>query len=386
MGNGAAKVDSTEWVTKLPKVELHVHFDGSFDAGILYTAWKEQGADLNVPDDVKQKLDSCEDLDAFRAILTTTNQRSLQHMLDCFAIFTPIVAGNYELLEKLAYQFFIGQAEQNVYYTEVRYNPHFLDGDNHNPEPVFEAITKGLRRGHREHPDIVVNQILCCIDPFPQWSADIVEMAKQHQESWPCAVVGVDIAAGENYLSALQGLGGSDTHKDYNLHLEAMKMAQDAGLNITVHAGEVGGIENVMYAVKDLGATRIGHGYAVTDEASAKELVELVNEKIHFEVCPTSSFETGGWKGTAAENKQWQDHPIKTMIEAGASVSINSDDPTVFATSIIKDYLLVLDEVGISKKQILKVMHSSIKASFAPAPQKLAIMKRLRQFEKKYRS
>mmetsp|Transcript_5120 Transcript_5120/g.5925 ORF Transcript_5120/g.5925 Transcript_5120/m.5925 type:complete len:381 (+) Transcript_5120:256-1398(+) len=380
MGNKSTSLTTSEWVQRLPKVELHVHLDGAFDDELLFNEWISNQDALDVPDDIAAKLSNCGSLEAFRKITTTTGERSLQSMFDCFDTFLPLVVGNLNLIERLAYKFFLTQVEQNVVYTEVRYSPQLLDkGDN--PIEVVRAVTKGLRKGHREHPNFYVNQILCCMDRNPSWSIPVVEIANSLRNDFPCAVVGVDIAAGENYLSTLQH-GGTE---DVQLHKQAMDMATDMGLNITIHAGEVGGTENILYAVNSLGAKRIGHGYAITDENSAENLAKLVEKGTHFEVCPTSSFETGGWRGEAAESKMWNTHPLKTMIANGASVSINTDDPAVFSTSALNDYEIVLNDIGLSRKEIVGLMYDSIQASFCPAEQKKPLRKMLQMFERKWK-
>ena len=173
-------------------------------------------------------------------------------MLECFEIFVPIVRGNLVLLEQLAFDFCQRQFSQRVMYTEVRYSPHFLvkvaekecedeDGDgssgdgsgdsndsgdsdndgnsNSNSDgggtmkkhkgtgtgarDVIDAITRGLRRGEKEY-GIKVNQILCCIAWRPDWAREVVELARDYKDNYPCAVVGVDIAAGEDHFDQVR--------------------------------------------------------------------------------------------------------------------------------------------------------------------------------------
>ncbi len=97
-------------------------------------------------------------------------------------------------------------------------------------------------------------------------------------------------------------------------HEEAFQKAKDLGLNITIHAGEVGEIEYVERAVRDYGATRIGHGYRIA--SNDKLMDEMKRLNIHFEACPTSSLETGGWE-IATEEEDWKLHPAVKMFEHG---------------------------------------------------------------------
>jgi adenosine deaminase len=209
-------------------------------------------------------------------------------MIKCFEIFLPVVRGNLNLLEDLAYDFCRRQAQQRVVYTEARYSPHLFaegaqlnqdsntnidDNDSENPattnvaaashllllhraEEVLLSITKGLRRGSSDF-GITVHQILCAITWRPDWAMHVVDLAEKYRHDMPCAVVGVDIAAGEEHFD-------QEKYPDlFQPHYDMMQRAKSLRIPITLHAGEVGLAENVTKAVHDYGATRIGHGYCM---------------------------------------------------------------------------------------------------------------------------
>jgi adenosine deaminase len=98
-------------------------------------------------------------------------------------------------------------------------------------------------------------------------------------------------------------------------HEDAFRRAKELGLNITIHAGEVGNTEYIERAVQNYGASRIGHGYRIIDNKSLME--ELKQRNIHFEACPTSSLETGGWDFNSDDGKDWKNHPAVVMINNG---------------------------------------------------------------------
>lgn len=241
---------------------------------------------------------------------------TLEDMLTCFEFFFPLVYDNFGLLESLAYDFVVRQYEQNIIYTEMRYSPHLLSKD---PKESFNAITRGLRRGCRDY-NVTVNQILCAINFAPDWSNEVVDMAAENKERYPCAVVAVDVAAGEDHFSRDSPL--------WKGHYDMCQKAKKLGLNITIHAGETpGSQENVRKAIEEYGAKRIGHAYKTIKHP---ELLKMLKEKnMHIEVCPTSSVETGGWKKT-----RWTAHPACVFRNHGLSISLNSDDPAVFNTSL----------------------------------------------------
>lgn len=331
--------DLEKFVRGVPKIELHCHLDGSFEPQILWDHLQNhpelfqcfpvekslpwaKSEDKPLP--LRLMVESCKSSLEYRHLCTcrrryrklrhegqSQQSGSLEDMLECFQFFFPLVYDNFVLLEQLAFDFVKRQHEQNVIYTEVRYSPHLLAKD---PCKAYEAVTRGLRKGCAKFM-IDVNQILCAISFSPDWSTDIVEMANRYRENFPCAVVAIDIAAGEDHFS-------SDSH------LKMCQKAKELGVNMTIHAGETpGSADNVRKAIVDYGATRIGHAYRTT---SHPDILEMLKSKgIHVEVCPTSSVETGGWEKT-----EWIQHPACTFRNHGISISLNSDDPAVFNTSL----------------------------------------------------
>mmetsp|Transcript_11399 Transcript_11399/g.18899 ORF Transcript_11399/g.18899 Transcript_11399/m.18899 type:complete len:427 (+) Transcript_11399:84-1364(+) len=381
-----------KFIQDMPKIELHVHLDGSFDPEILYRHLQDNHKNdyeclpVNsvLPWDqslwpVRQLVKDCESMVQFHSICTCRGKRSLQEMIKCFEIFTPLVRGNLQLIEDLAYDFVRRQAEQRVVYTEARYSPHLLaagasltGNDPVDARPVVDAVTQGLRRGSTDF-GIVVNQILCCICWRPDWADDVVELASKRRDDFPCAVVAVDIAAGEEHFDA------ANFQHLHEPHLRAMKKAQRLNVNITMHAGEVAGGENVLAAIRQYGATRIGHGYRAVDNSEVMK--ELKDKNIHIETCPTSSRETGGWdfkNGT----KDWTKHPCLSMIENGLSVSFNSDDPAVFNTSLSWQYRTVIAKMKAKKEILLAATKAGIDAAFCSEEEKQTYRNIIVEFEK----
>ena len=332
---------------------------------------------------------SLDDPAKFHSLCTCRGHRSLQSMIKCFEIFLPIVRGNFLLLHDMAYDFCKRQADQNIIYTEVRYNPHLLASNGSfvksekddivDPRPVIDAVTTGLRDGEEKF-GIQVNQILCCIAWRPDWADEIVELANERRNSFPCAVVGVDIAAGEEHFdeTAFPNL--------FNPHYEAFQKAKKLDLNVTLHAGEVAHADNISKAVEIYGAQRIGHGYQINDQ---KELMrQMKDKKIHFEVCPTSSVETGGWvyddedvspvlSSPKKQQKDWKKHPAVTMIDNGINIGFNSDDPAVFNTSLTWQLRIAHKKMGLTRETIWNSILHSVNATFLNDKDKQQLKKRI---------
>ena len=360
----------------------------------------------------------------YRRLCACRGKRSLNEMLNCFEMFLPIVRRNLELLEELAYDFVKRQREQNIIYTEVRYSPRLLcegysdqeEGrhrDDHHPETVIDSktilnvVTRGLRRGCSDF-NVTVNQILCAITWEPNWATEVVELANEYKNNHPCAVVGIDIAAGEEHFNRVEFPILHDAH--YEMMLMAKRYNID---NITIHAGETtNGLQNVQDAIRKYGAKRIGHGYRMVDSKRVMELVKKNN--IHVEVCPTSSLETGGWIYDKDNNnhndkcndqkndnnnnnnnnnnerrcttlkRNWKRHPCVRMLQENISFSLSSDDPAVFYTSLAWQYRIALNKMEFTKEQILQTITNSISAAFCSEKEKDRLRKIIDHFGKNH--
>lgn len=381
--------DETEhYIKNMPKVELHVHLDGSFSQEILYRHLQQNAnydcfpSNTILPWDqslwpVRQLVEECKNFNQFHALCTCRGKRSLTEMIKCFEVFNPLVQGDLDLIEELSYDFCSRQAEQRVLYTECRYSPHLLakgasltGTEPVDPRPAFEAVTRGLRRGCRDL-GIVVNQILCCITWRPDWADSVVQLAAEQKDTYPCAVVAVDIAAGEEHFDS------TNFPHLHEPHVRAMMKAHQLNINITMHAGEVGSSDNVKSAIRNYGATRIGHGYRIVDDLPLMN--ELREKGIHLETCPTSSRETGGWD-TSIE-RDWTKHPCVTMLENNVAVSFNSDDPAVFNTSLSWQYRTVVAKMKLDKSVLLASVKAAIDAAFCSEVQRQSLHRTMDAFE-----
>lgn len=402
--------DDETFIQSFPKIELHVHLDGSFDPHYLFDFLQDKlqqsppDSSVNTPSPylcwpaaqpvpwdpqnsplpLRSMVQACKTPQQYHRLCTCRGYRSLAQMLNCFQIFLPLVQGNLELLEKLAFDFVQRQWEQHVMYTEVRYSPHLLatqelqSNDTMAPivvtaEQVYQAVTLGLRRGTKQF-GIKVNQILCAITWHPEWAMGTLELAQAHFHEFPCGVVGIDIAAGEEHFDAEQ-------HPDlYQPHYDMIQKAKRLNIPITLHAGESTSRarDNVRTAVEEYGATRIGHGYRMVHQ---KELMDFVKESgCHIEVCPTSSDETGGWDYDANAPKDWKQHPCVAMKQHGLSFSFSSDDPAVFHTSLAWQYRTAVTKIGFNRNIFEQTNLDAIAAAFLPEDEKEELREQIRRY------
>lgn len=301
--------------------ELHIHLDGAIRCTTLYELAQQRN--IQLPSDVHQPHD------LLHYVTCSPTCTTLFDFLQTFYILYPIISGDTDILERIAYEFVIDQYNSHIYYTEVRYSPHLLTDNILTCQQVIDAINNGLQRGMNE-TGIIVYSILCCIRDKPDWSSEIVDLAYKYKNN---NVVGIDIASNEILPT--------------EPHIDAFNKAHHLGLNITAHAGEVNDSSRVLEAIDILHAKRIGHGYACINDQNVYNIIKQRN--IHIETCFTSSIHTGAVKQymnklTQTQRNELIDdtahinhshcpintniikwHPIQYFIQDNINISLNTD-------------------------------------------------------------
>ncbi len=153
------------------------------------------------------------------------------------------------------------------------------------------------------------------------------------------------------------GLDGDETMTPPEPFERAFRIAKDAGLRATPHAGELAGPESVAAAMDVLDADRILHGVRAVEDPDL--IARIVREEITLDICPTSNEMLG-------VVPRIQDHPLPQLLAAGVRCSINADDPLLFGTGILEEYSLCRDVLGLDDEQLAAVARYSLTASAAP--------------------
>jgi adenosine deaminase len=160
------------------------------------------------------------------------------------------------------------------------------------------------------------------------------------------------------------GLGGSEQNFPPGPYAPIYKEARARGFRLTAHAGEAAGAESIWVAVKELGVERIGHGVRAGEDP---QLVALLKEQqIPLDMCVTSNVRTGVCQSVEA-------HPIKEYFQQGLVVTVNSDDPAMFSTSISQEYEGLIQRLGFTVVEIRQLTTNSIGASFMSKEDKEAM-------------
>src|SRR5690606_6430882 len=151
------------------------------------------------------------------------------------------------------------------------------------------------------------------------------------------------------------GMAGDERFGDVEDYVRAFEIAREAGLGITVHAGELAGWESVAAALDHLTPSRIGHGVRAIENP---DLVRRIADRgVVLEICPVSNIELGVFPSFA-------DHPFPALRSAGCKVTLGSDDPPYFRTSLKREYEVAAEHFGLAQKNLLAVTRTAVEAAF----------------------
>ena len=243
-------------------------------------------------------------------------------------------------------------AAQNARYAEVILSAGVVLWKKQSVDEVFDAVERAAREA-RARTDVRLQWIFDAVRQFG------VEHARE--------VLRWAIIFRERGVVAL-GIGGDEAAGPPELFTNIFREAREAGLRLTAHAGESVGPDSIRKAVELLGAERIGHGLSAIQDPEVMAL--LRDRRIPLEVCPTSNVATG-------LVKRLQDHPLPRFLEAGLAVTLNSDDPAMFGTSLQDEFVRSAQAFSLTRQQIVGLCENSIRYSFLPETEKQPLLHQL---------
>lgn len=315
-------------IENMPKIELHCHLDGSIRPSTLFELAIDLGLDENM------------DFDAFeKRIRVGENCQSLVDYLECFKLPLQVMQTK-ENLSRIATELLEDVSKSNVKYIEVRFAPHLHLEKGLSFQEVVSSVLEGLDKG-RSITGTRFNLILCCMRHLsPELSMEVVALGLPFLGK---GVVAIDLA-------------GDEAHYSPNLHAEAFQRAKALGYHITVHAGETGNPQNVLDAIQNLGAERIGHGLALKDNAEA--YAQVKQNRIPLEMCPTSNLQTQGVQNIS-------EHPILNFLRDGVQGTLNTDNMTVSGITLESECFCLTEYLGAQAEDIWLLYKNALEASFA---------------------
>jgi adenosine deaminase len=334
-------------IRRLPKAELHVHLDGCLRPETMIELAREQGVPLPT-DDPRRLADA----------VFVRHAQSLDEYLERYRI-TVAVMQSKRALERIAYEFVLDAARDNVRYVEVRYCPAL-----HTPaltlDEAVEAPLTGLRRAAAE-TGTRTNLIVCGLRTLPaSVSNDLAHLAVDYREA---GVVAFDLAGSE------RGHPAAD-------HAAAFAHARAHGLACTCHAGEAEGPESIRQALHVCGAQRIGHGTRLLEDPELE--AEVIERGIPLEVCLTSNLHTH----TVVDVSQ---HPVRRYFDRGGVVTLNTDSRLMDRTSMSEEYWLAHRKLGFTREELERVILNTFESAFLDEREKAALVAEVRRELKEIR-
>jgi aminodeoxyfutalosine deaminase len=323
-------IDAAAFGRHIPKAELHVHLEGTITPQAFERIAKQndiEAADIG-------SLFQCSDFHTFlQSFLRVV--RALRTPLD-FA--------------ELAYDYLSRSADAGVRHVEMFLSP--ATQRKFVPDLDLEAMVAAVGEAcSRARADRAISSLLIFDmvrnlgEPSAMQDIDLALKCRQH------GVIGV-------------GLGGDERNFRARDFQNAFARAREEGLRRTVHAGEAAGAHSIVDAVELLGAERIGHGVAA--RANPHVLALLRDRGVTIDACPTSNRFTGA----VARDET---HPLREFLDAGVAVTLNSDDPAFFHTTVDEEYANA-PALGCGVREIAAIARSSFERSFLPESEKRALL------------
>ena len=323
--------------TRLPLTDIHRHLDGNIRPQTILELGRQ--FNLALP---------AEELEALRPHVQITDTApdlvSFLQKLD----WGVAVLGSLDACRRVAYENVEDALRAGIDYAELRFSPYYMAMKHQLPvQGVVEAVIDGVRAGVR---DFGVETRLIGI------------MSRTFGESACLKELDALLAYREG-ITALD-LAGDELGFPGSLFLNHFNRARDAGLRITVHAGEAAGPESIWQAIHELGAERIGHGVKAVEDT--KLLDYLAENRIGMESCLTSNIQTS----TVAS---LENHPLKTFLRHGILASINTDDPAVEGIELAHEYNVAAPAAGLTPEEIRTAQINGLEMAFISEEEKQAL-------------
>lgn len=327
--------DLAAFIAGLPKAELHVHHVGSASPRVVAELAARYEGSTPVPADPELLAD----------YFTFTD---FGHFIEVYLSVVDLIRDADDIWT-LTYQVARDLAAQQVRYAEVTLTP-------------YSSVIRGIpAQAYCEAVEDVRRRVETELDLQLRWCFDIPGEA-----GLPSADITLEVALTQCPDGLVSfGLGGPEAGVPRELFASHFARARAAGLHSVPHAGESTGPESVWAAIQQLGAERIGHGIAAASDP--RLMAYLAEHRIPLEVCPTSNLRTRSVPSLA-------EHPLPVLVAAGVMVSINSDDPPMFSTTLNQEYQVAAELLGLDRAGVAGLASAAVRASFLDAAGKSRLL------------
>jgi len=332
-------MDVTPWIDpRLPLIDLHRHLDGSIRLETVLEVAEAQGIALPGVD-----------LATLRPhVVVEGKAAGLMDFIGRFRWLTAILH-DLDTCRRVAYENVEDAQREGIDYIELRFSPWFM-AETHGLDPagVVEAVADGVVAAERD----------------TSVRAQIIGIMSRTYDTETCHRELDALLAHRDHLVAID-LAGDEEKFPAGRFREHFRRAREAGLQVTVHAGEVAGPESVWAAIRDLGATRIGHGIHSLEDPALVDY--LVDNRIGLEIAITSNVQIGVVEDYAC-------HPVKRILEAGITANLNTDDPAISGIDLRHEYEVAAPQAGLTPELTRRAQTHAVAMAFLPEREKRSLL------------
>lgn len=324
---------------RLPKVELHRHWEASMRLTTLLDIAKDYGIEMPEYD--------VETLRPFVQVMPG-EPHSMQHFLGKFTMLRQFYR-SIEVIDRMTREIIIDADDDNVRYMELRFTPKALCNITQCGVSEMIQLVCNAAREASENREIIVKLIASMNrHESVQFGEQVMRAAIDHKDD---GIVGLDLAGNEQ----MSGLP----------FREVFREAKQEGLGVTIHAGEWNGPNSISEAVNNLGADRIGHGVRVVEDP---EIINILTEReIMLEVCPSSNVLSGICPSLS-------EHPLPEMMRHNLPITLNTDDPIICNINLTDELYYTVTHMNVSIEEIKQVIIRGAQASFLPDVERNALV------------
>ena len=323
-------------ITTLPKVELHLHIEGSFEPELMFEIAQRNKIELPYA--------------SVEEVREAYNFSNLQDFLDIYYAGCNVLINEQDFYD-LTYAYFTKASENNVMHTEI-----FFDPQSHTDRGIaFGTVVNGIRNAMKDaqkNLGITSHLILSFLRHLSEDAAiDILNMAKEYRDEFVAV-----------------GLDSSEVGNPPQKFEKVYKMAGEQGYKRVAHAGEEGPADYIWDSLSLLQIDRLDHGNrAMEDE---KLLSKLRKNKMGLTLCPLSNLKL-------QVVTDLRNHPIKKMLDMGLKVTVNSDDPAYFGGYMNDNFDAINTALDLSKEDLYKLSSNAIEVSWASENEKESMQNKL---------
>jgi len=319
-------------------VELHLHLEGAIPLPTLWELIERHGGDETIRTPTQ--------------LVDWFTYRDFSHFMETWVWMIAFLR-SYEDFTYAAEAVARHLASQNIVYAESFFSPSDFRHHGLDSQRLAMAIRKGLDRVPEVEVPLIVDLVR---DRGPEGTARTLAAITEVAEE--ARVIGI-------------GIGGYEAENPPEQFAAVYRTARDSGFHLTAHAGEAAGPESVWGAIHALGVERIGHGVRAAEDPALVEY--LVEHQLPLEVCPTSNIRT-------AVVPDWDTHPARSLIDAGAMVTVNTDDPALFHSTLAGEYQVLEKRFGLAEGAIRRISLAGVDASWAPEHTKASLAVRINEW------